>query len=287
MTIGNLSTFPGLVLLVVLALAAAPAAQFRGGVDLVELYVSVVDDRGVPVTGLTRDDFIVREDNQPQPVSVFSAERAPLSLALAIDRSFSVEGPRLDVMKTAAAQLLGRLQPDAQVLLLAIGSQVVELAPMSADRPAQIAAVGEIEAFGATSLHDAIILAVDRIQADRGRRALVLLSDGADRYSQASAVDVAEHVRTRDVLVFPVAVGTDATPLFREIAAGTGGRAIGVRNASRLGSVLQTLADELSAQYVIGYVPNHPASVREWRRISVSVTRRGVSVRTRQGYWTR
>ena len=96
-----------------------------------------------------------------------------------------------------------------------------------------------------------------------------------------------EHVRTRDVLIFPVAVGSAAPPLFRDIAEASGGRAIGVRDQSRLGSTLRTLADELSAQYVLGYAPDKPASVREWRRIAVTVARRGVVVRTRQGYWTR
>jgi Ca-activated chloride channel family protein len=284
LTIGDLSTFLGLVLL---GLGAAPAAQFRGGVDLVELYVSVVDARGEPVRGLLRDDFEVREDGVPQTVSVFSDGGAPLSLALAIDRSFSVEGARLSVMKTAAVQLLARLQPDAQVLLLGIGSQVDELAPLGVERGPQLSALGSLSAFGSTSLHDAILIAVDRIQAGRGRRALLLLSDGEDRYSKASAGEVLEHVRTRDVLVFPVAVGAAATPLFRDISSATGGRAIAVRDPSRLDSALRGLADELSAQYVLGYTPASPAAVREWRRIAVTVARKGVTVRTRQGYWTK
>jgi Ca-activated chloride channel family protein len=284
LTIGDLSTFLGLVLL---GLAAAPAAQFRGGVDLVELYVSVVDAQGEPVRGLLRDDFEVREDGVPQTVSVFSDGGAPLSLALAIDRSFSVEGARLSVMKTAAVQLLARLQPDAQVLLLGIGSQVDELAPLGVERGPQLSALGSLSAFGSTSLHDAILIAVDRIQAGRGRRALLLLSDGEDRYSKASAGEVLEHVRTRDVLVFPVAVGAAATPLFRDISDATGGRAIAVRDPSRLESALRGLADELSAQYVLGYTPASPAAVREWRRIAVTVARKGVTVRTRQGYWTK
>jgi Ca-activated chloride channel homolog len=287
LTIGDLSTFLVLALAAFLALRAAPAAQFRAGVDLVELAVSVVDAHGAPLTGLGRDDFEVRENDVLQEVSVFAAGRAPLSLAVAIDRSFSVAGAPLAVMKTATAQLLGRLQPDAQVLLLGVGSRIEDLAPLGVDRAAQTRALSGLDAFGSTSLHDAIVTAVDRIQAGGGRRALLLLSDGVDRYSRTSAADVLAHVRTRDVLVFSVAVGSDATPLFRDMAAASGGRAIGVRDPSRLAATLEALADELSAQYVIGYAPKRVASTREWRRVAVSVKRKGVTVRTRQGYWTR
>lgn len=287
MTTGNLSTFPAFALVAALWLASPLAAQFRAGVDVVELYVSVVDANGAPVTGLTRGDFTVRENGAAQDIAVFAAGRAPLALALAIDRSFSVAGPRLGVLKTAAARLLDRLQPDAQVLLLGIGSQVDELAPLGADRAAQTRALTALDAFGSTSLHDAIVMAVDRIQAGQGRRALVLLSDGVDRYSQASAADVLAHVRTRDVLIFPAAIGRDATPLFRDIADATGGRALGARDPAQLAPALVRLADELSAQYVIGYTPKTVATTREWRRLAVSVTRRGAVARTRQGYWTK
>jgi Ca-activated chloride channel family protein len=287
LTIGNLSTFPGLALAVLLVLTAPAAAQFRAGVDLVELYVSVVDAAGRPVTGLGRGDFEVRENGQRQDVAVFAAGRAPLSLAIAIDRSFSVAGPRLGVMRTAAARLLDRVPADAQVLLLGVGSQVEELAPQGVDRASQARALARLDAFGSTSLHDAIVAAVDRVQAGAGRRALLLLSDGVDRYSQASAGEVLAHVRTRDVLIFPVAVGAEPSALFRDIAAATGGRAAGVRDLARLDATLASLAEELSAQYVLGYTPKIAAATREWRRVSVTVERRDVSVRTRQGYWTR
>jgi Ca-activated chloride channel homolog len=287
LTIGDLSTFLVLALVALLVLEAAPAAQFRAGVDLVELAVSVVDAHGAPLNGLGREDFEVRENDVLQEVSVFAAGRAPLSLAVAIDRSFSVAGAPLAVMKTATARLLGRLQPDAQVLLLGVGSRIEDLAPLGIDRAAQTRALSGLDAFGSTSLHDAILAAVDRIQAGGGRRALLLLSDGVDRYSRTSAADVVAHVRTRDVLVFSVAVGADETPLFRDMAAASGGRAIGVRDPSRLAATLEALADELSAQYVIGYTPKRAASTREWRRLTVSVKKKDATVRTRQGYWTR
>jgi Ca-activated chloride channel homolog len=287
-------TIVNLSMLLVLGWASV-SAQFRTGVDLVELYVSVVDEHGAPIEGLAREDFEVFEDGRRQDVSVFSAGRAPLALAVALDRSFSVAGPRLGVIKTAAARLIDTLPPDARLLLLGVGSRVDTLAPFGTDRTAQRRALGALDAFGSTSLNDAIVVAVDRIQEAEGRRALLLLSDGRDRFSQTTAAEVVTHIRTRDVLVFPVAVGADTPPLFAEAAAATGGRAVSVRDPSRLSATLQTLLAELGAQYLLGYAParrdqqplTSPGSAPVWRSVRVTVRRPGATVRTRQGYWTK
>jgi Ca-activated chloride channel family protein len=270
-----------------IGLGDAPA-QFRSNVNIIELYISVLDRDGRPVDGLTQHDFEVFENDLSQEVSVFAAGQVPLALAVALDRSFSVAGTRLAQMKRGTARLIGSLLPDDRLLLLGIGSRVDVLAPLGTDRLGQNRALEAVDAFGSTSLHDAIVVALDRIQDAPGRRALVLLSDGVDRYSQMSPRDVVAHAAARDVLVFPVAVGKPAPALFTELAAVTGGRSYAVREPSRLGETLQALASELRAQYMLGYVPSRAISGnREWRRIRVEVNRPGVTVRTRQGYWTR
>jgi Ca-activated chloride channel family protein len=271
-----------------LGLNLTSAGQFRSGVSLVELYVSVLgrDDR--PVEALAREDFVVLEDGVAQDVSVFAAGNVPLSLAVGLDRSFSVAGARLAQMKAAAARLIDSLHRDDRLLLLAIGSRVDVLAPLGTDRTAQSRALAAVDPFGSTSLHDAIVAAVDRIQDAPGRRALVLLSDGVDRYSRASASDVLALAKARDVLIFPVAVGSPAPSLFVQLSAATGGRAFTVRDPTRLDDALRDLTRELRAQYLIGYVPARDVSARrEWRTIRVDVKRQGVTARTRQGYWTR
>jgi Ca-activated chloride channel family protein len=292
-------------MLLVLAWASV-SAQFRTGVDLVELYVSVVDERGAPIAGLVREDFEVVEDGRRQELSLFSAGQAPLALAVAVDRSFSVAGPRLDVMKTALAALIDRLPADARLLLLGVGSRVDTLSPFGTDRAAQSRALAALDAFGSTSLHDAIIEAVDRLPAAEGRRALLLLSDGVDRFSRTTAAEVVTHIRTRDVLVFPVTLGARTPPLFTEAAAVTGGRAVNVRDPSQLSATLQTLLAELGAQYLLGYAParrdpqplapqagtgvpspSSGASAPVWRSVRVTVRLPGLIARTRQGYWAR
>ena len=72
------------------AIAGPITAQFASGVSVVEVYATVTDERGEPVSGLRADDFVVEEDGRPQQISVFTEGDIPLSLAVALDRSFSL-----------------------------------------------------------------------------------------------------------------------------------------------------------------------------------------------------
>lgn len=272
--------------LTVAGLSAAGFAQFASGVNVVEVYATVTDAAGEPVTGLTQADFIVRENGDAQQVSTFAAGEFPLSVAIAIDRSFSMGGERLALAKSAARAFLGELRPDDQSMLIAVGSQVEIVAPLSTDRPAQYAIVSELDAFGTTGLYDSIVTALDAIQRAAGRRALVLLSDGADRYSTASAGDAVEHARRSDVLVYPIALGRARPPVFAELASLTGGRSFYLREPKALTETLRGIARELRHQYLLGYSPSRPivAGREEWRAIEVSVNRPNLHVRARDGY---
>ena len=272
--------------LTVAGLSAAGFAQFASGVNVVEVYATVTDAAGAPVTGLTQADFIVRENGDAQQVSTFAAGEFPLSVAIAIDRSFSMGGERLALAKSAARAFLGELRPDDQSMLIAVGSQVEIVAPLSTDRPAQYAIVSELDAFGTTGLYDSIVTALEAIQRAAGRRALVLLSDGADRYSTASAGDAVEHARRSDVLVYPIALGRARPPVFAELASLTGGRSFYLREPKALTETLRGIARELRHQYLLGYSPSRPivAGREEWRAIDVSVGRPNARVRARDGY---
>jgi Ca-activated chloride channel homolog len=270
--------------------AAQADSRFASGVQLIEVYVTVTDRDGQLVTGLTKEDFTVYENEQRQAISVFTAGNAPLSVAVALDRSFSMAGERLQMMKRATDTFLDALAPADQAMLIGIGSTVDVLATLSTDRAAQHRAVQAIDAFGSTSLRDAIVTAFDRIEPASGRRALVLLSDGVDRYSHASEADALERARHADVLAYPIALAKTRPPLFVDLAIATGGRSAQVTDPRRLGEALTIIAQELRHQYLLGYMPAHGARERdrpEWRGLRVEVSRPGVTLRARPGYWTK
>lgn len=269
--------------------AAGPAGQFTSGVNVVEVYAAVVDRDGRPVAGLPREAFTVLEDGQPQAISTFTEGDFPLSVAIAVDRSFSMKGAELASAKAGAQAFLAELRPGDQAMVIAIGSEVDTLAPLSTDRGAQRAAIDALQPWGTTELHDAVIRSMDAIQSAQGRRALLLLSDGNDRYSSASAADALERARHSDVMVYPFALGKERPPLFSELAVLTGGRSFFPRTAEQVTDGVRTVANELRHQYLLGYTPSRaPArGDQPWRSITVRVDRADVTVRARDGYLVR
>jgi Ca-activated chloride channel family protein len=265
---------------------AEPYAQFTSGVNLVEVYATVTDRQGEPVAGLTAADFQIAEDGAGQAISAFAAGEVPLAIAIGLDRSFSMgKDNRLGVAKSAARTLVGALRPDDQVMVVAIGGDTAIVAPLSSDRAAALSAIDRLDAWGTTPLYDATLAALESIQPARGRRALVLLSDGSDRYSDATAADLVDRARRHDVLIYPVAVGSARPPVFAELAAATGGRSFFVRDPRALITTMTTIARELRLQYLLGYVPSRARSTEaSWHAIDVTVGRPDVRVRARDGY---
>ena len=108
-----------------LALAGSTYAQFTSGVNLVEVYATVTDQRGAPVRDLTAADVRIREDGSPQTITAFTAGDFPLAVAIGLDRSFSMgRASRLDTAKSAARAFIDALKPADQVMVIAIGSAI-------------------------------------------------------------------------------------------------------------------------------------------------------------------
>ena len=264
------------------------AGQFASGVNLVEVYATVTNAQGEPVTDLGRDAFHLLEDGAPQTIAAFTAGDVPLSIAIALDRSFSMAGERLRTAKRAAAAFIAALRPDDEVTIVAIGSEVETIAQPGPARAAAATRWETIEPWGATLLYDATREAIDRVEGRRGRRALLVISDGADRGSEISATALIDYARRHDVLVYPIAITKVRPPVLAELAGVTGGRSIVVADPARLEPALSGLARELRSQYLIGYAQARPLlDAPEWHSIDVRVDRPGVRVRARDGYYAR
>ncbi len=266
------------------------AGQFQAGVNLVEVFATVTDERsGRPVTGLQAADFTVLEDGVPQRIATFTAGDLPLAVAIAVDRSFSMKEAGVARQVRAVRTFVGAMKPTDEVMVLAIGGEAEIVAPLSTDRQAALAALDRLTPWGTTPLYDAVLQAMTAVQQGRGRRVLVLLSDGQNRYSSTTAAALVTHGRGMDVQVYPIALGRTIPPLFAELASVTGGRSMLARDDTQLQQELAALSADLRSQYLIGYTPEalkQPGSVR-WRSIGVTVNRPDMRIRARDGYFAR
>lgn len=264
--------------------------QFSSRVQLVEVYASVTDAAGEPIVGLQQGDFVITENGEPQEITTFAAGEFPLTVALGVDRSWSMAGEKLANAKTAAQSFLNLLKPADQSMVVAISADAEIVAPLSADRAAQLRAVRQLDPWSTTALHDAIVASLDRLEPEPGRQALVIFSDGTDRYSKATASDVLTRARRSTALVYPIAFGKTRPPLLAELAVLTGGRSFVLKDSRELEQTLGTIARELRHQYLLGYTPAKPivAGPAEWRSIRVMLRnpRPGARIRARDGYST-
>lgn len=278
----------------ILALTSAAAglpltAQFATRVTQVEVYATVTGSDGRVVKDLGRDDFEVYEDGVPQKITAFFAGEFPAAVALALDRSVSMKGAPLTMARTAGRAFISALKKDDRAMLISISGEVEVLAPLSEDKSTVLRALDALDPWSTTALHDALIKSLDVLEGEKGRRAIVVLSDGQDRYSQARDVDVLERARRSDVMIYPIAISRRRPPLFAELATISGGRSFHLREPRELTPTLQAIAEELRTQYLLGYEPTPHGDPDNdgWRSIVVKTKRPGLRVRARSGYSTR
>ena len=272
-----------LLVAVPVALTGRGAAQFATTTELVEVYATVTGPEGQPVRDMRQGEFVVLEEGVPQAISTFAAGEIPLTIAIAVDRSFSMGQRRLELARAGAQSLVRALRPDDQLMILAIGSTVETVVPLGDPGEAASRALLRLDLWGTSPIGDSVVASLDAIDEGRGRRALVLFSDGEERESQQDRTQVLQRVRRADVLAYPVAIGRDAPPLMADLAAVSGGRLVRARSRDDMGRGVAGIIEELRSQYFLGYSPA-PGRPAGWRRIEVRTSREGVTIRARQGY---
>ncbi len=190
----------------------APPGQvprFRTASDLISVTVTVTDEQGRFVTGLTKDDFLVYEDDVPQPVTQFFATRVPVSLGIALDTSGSMAGKKMVAAQSALFRFLGDLlAPDDEVFVYRITDQPILVQGWTIDRERLKEAIRGVPASGGTALTDTVAVAVPYAeQGSRPRKALVVISDGNDTSSSTSTRTLQSILRETEVLVYAIGIG--------------------------------------------------------------------------------
>jgi len=175
-------------------------------------------------------------------------------------------------------------------MVVAISAEADVVAPLDAPREAQLQALAGLDAWSTTALRDAVVKTLDRLAPEGGRQALVVFSDGTDRYSQVGVEAMLQRARRGSALVYPIVIGRAQVAAFSDLARLTGGRAFALRDARGLDGALGSIARELRHQYLLGYAPAGAAEPGRWHPIRVRVRGQETGswrVRARDGYEAR
>lgn len=188
--------------------------RFRSGVELINVTATVTDASGRFVRGLRREDFTILEDGRTQPVTHFSAERAPVSLGIAIDSSGSMAGEKWEAARDALDRFLyDLLAPEDEVFLYKFNDAPDLLQGWTTDRDRLSRALGRVSPRGGTALYDTVAEAVPLAQSGKHRKkALVLISDGNDTSSSLQAYELQRIVRETEVLVYAIGIDGQGQP---------------------------------------------------------------------------
>jgi VWFA-related protein len=199
---------------------AQPPAQepqsfkFRTGVELINVNATVTDQSGRFVSGLNKDDFRVFEDEQPQPVTHFNAERVPVSLGIVLDTSGSMDGEKMYAAKQALERFLFLLvDPEDEVFLYRFDNAPELVEGWTRDKRRVSEALRRIKPRGGTALYDAVADAVHLAQQGHNKKkAVVIISDGNDTSSRTDVFAVKQLIRESEVLVYAIGIDSSGTP---------------------------------------------------------------------------
>lgn len=294
------TTVAGVRVSTLLALGQRP--EFRVGVDLVSLSVTVQDPVNRYVPDLDRGSFEVIENGVPQNLTFFAKADVPVTLALLLDTSASMQ----DTLPTAQEAAIGfarQLAPTDMATVIDFDSRVETLQGFTNEVAALETAIRRTTAGGSTALYNAVYIALKELnrrkRADEQqmvrRTAIILLSDGEDTSSLVTFEAVLDLASRSNATIYAIGLGRADTAarlethnaqfVLRRLAQTTGGRAFFPLTANELTAIYRDIRDELSNQYALAYESSSPRRDGQWRSVSVRVNRPNVMVRTRQGYY--
>jgi VWFA-related protein len=273
------------------------APVFSSAAELVVVHVTVTDQRGAYVTGLSREAFRIVEDGTPQHIDLFTGEDSPVTVGLLVDSSGSMRQGRERVIAAATAFAEGSPRSD-ELFGLAFNEFVRAALPPSTpftNDPGvfRVALAAAMDAQGRTAMYDAIRSGLTYVaKGSHPRRVLVLVGDGGDNASTATYDQVLKEAQASNAAIYTVGVidplEREADPgLLRRLAQATGGASYFPRHVDEVDDVLREIARDIRHSYTLGYVSSHSARDGEFRRIRVTVSdpfRRSLVVRARDGY---
>lgn len=269
-------------------LLASPAVMEEVEVNLVEVQVVVTDAEGKVVKDLKPDEFEVIHRGQRRQIASFSyADDVPLMLGIVIDTSGSMRLV-MDDTRRAAAKFLGQtVLPQDRAFIVDFDKRPRLLQETTGDISRLLLSLGRLEAEGETAMYDAIVFSMLQFERQRGRKALVVLTDGDDRDSRYGPKHCVDFAHKTGVPVYIIGLG--ALDGFRrsysksdllQTTEKTGGELYFVESVEALGMAYAEINAELRSQYTLTFYTDSDLTEEERREVEVHLTRPGLKART-------
>ncbi len=280
-------------------LPALTARPVRVDVNLVLVPVTVVDSTNRPVVDLPRQNFSLLEGGVPQNIQYFSHEDAPISVALVLDFSGSMEN-KVEYLLQAVDQFFQFANPADDYYVIAVSDRPTLVADSTESLNTIQAHLATVEPHGMTALYDSIYLGVNKLRtAKYKRRAMVIISDGGDNRSRYNLKEIKSVLAESDVLTYSIGIFDEMPiPLLKtieermgrkwldDVTRVSGGRDIPADDRRKIPAIAALISREIRSQYVLGYHPTDPNNDGKWHKISVKLAENPgqMHVHFREGY---
>ncbi len=260
--------------------------------SLVILNATIRDEKGLPASGLKSSQFEIFEDGRKQEISFFEAEETPFAAVILIDTSGSME-QRVSLARSATIKFLEGLRADDNVAIYNFDSKVSLVQDFSNIRDLSFRAF-DLKASGWTVLNDAIYEAAQALEMrPEKRRAIIVLSDGADTKSGRSSDKALREALGINAMIYTVDMSGLATGgrermqnqgVLKTFASKSGGLFLKTPGGVELRDSFENIVKELGIQYTLGYYPSNDKKDGKWREIELKVANKDLDIRTRKGY---
>ena len=268
----------------------------RIDVALIELYTSVTDRSGAPLRGLADSDFQVFVDGEPQPLQRFDqAANLPVHAGILFDTSTSMID-RIDAAEEAALHFFELvLGPQDRACLITFNDRPELVVGFTGSRETLAGGLADLATEGETALYDSVLYALYYFGGLRGKRALILLTDGGDSSSKHRFEDVIEFARRSQVAIYSIGIDIDPRELMvrgrlQQLCNATGGRCFFIKSAAELKRVYERIETEVRSQYLLVF-ESPEGEPDTFRKIEVKLTnrpaggKRGPKIQTIAGYF--
>jgi Ca-activated chloride channel homolog len=251
-------------------LREGPATSLRTDVNRVLIPVTVTDTYGRQVQGLRRQDFRLFEDGAEQTISEFFVDDEPLSVGIVLDSSNSMAA-KIDPSKQAISAFLRLSSPQDRFFLVTVQDRP-ELVQSFTGNPGEIEhEMAGVHAQGWTALYDGIYLGISHLKrSSHSRRALVVLTDGADNNSRYTESEMRTLVRETDARIFSISV-LGRSPSMERLAEESGGQAFHIRKLAELSDLATALNAAIHDEYVVGFSPANHVRDGKYHTVRVEV----------------